>query len=378
MVMHNRLTEPRARRQAEALLTEGFALDILCLREPGDPFLERWNGATLHHLPVRRHRGSGLAVYLVEYVAFFVLALAYVSWLALWRRYDLVQAHNVPDFLVFTALVPRLRGARVVLDVRDPLPDFYLSKYGAGPAARLAAAIERVSAAFADHVLTPGEPSRRRMVRRGVPATKITNVLNSADPCLFAPVERRPDPERFTLVYHGGLFERYGLDVAIRAVAEVRDDIPGLNLRIAGYGEEEASLRRLVGELGLEERVSFAGWIAPERIRDFVAGADLGIAPYRRDVFTDLIYPTKAFEYVAMGLPVVVSRLEGIAELFDGVPDMFVRPGDPDDLAEGIRALHEDRGRLAALAEAEKRVYAPLAWDGQRRAYLSVIDGLTA
>ncbi len=230
IVAHTHLSmDPRVCREAEALLSDGWALDIVCLRGPGEPRTENWGGARVHRLPVRRHRGSGLLTYVIEYATFFVLATLYVSWLGLRRRYDLVQAHNVPDVLVFTAVLPRLLGARVLLDIRDPLPDLYISKFRGNqrhPAVRLTCWIEARSAAFADHVLTPGEPSRRRLVGRNIPPEKVTNILNSADPRLFPPV-RHGGAEaggngRFTLVYHGGLFERYGLDLAIRAVHQLR------------------------------------------------------------------------------------------------------------------------------------------------------------
>lgn len=383
IVVHGALAvDPRVRREAAALLAAGWSLDVICLRDSEDAPEEALPGANVHRLPVRRHRGSGTAVYLLEYAAFFLLATALLSWLGLWRRYTLVQAHNVPDCLVFCALLPRLLGARVVLDIRDPLPDLYASKFGGSqrhPLVWIARRIEAASIAYADHVLTPGEPSRRRVVGRGADPAKVTNILNSADPRLFPPRARPalPDDARgagFALIYHGGLFERYGLDLAIRAVEQLRDEIPGLTLKIAGYGEEAAALQRLVAELGLAERVSFAGWISPAEIAAFAANADLGIAPYRQDSFTDLIYPTKAFEYIAMGIPVIMSRLEGMVELFDGVPDLFFRPNDVDDLARLILALYRDPRRLARLNQAAQRAYAPLDWTSQQRRYLHLID----
>lgn len=361
-------------------MSDGWALDIVCLRGPGEPRIEHWEAAVVYRLPVRRHRGSGLAVYLVEYASFFALAALTVSWLGLRRRYDLVQVHNVPDFLVFTAVLPRLRGARMLLDIRDPLPDLYLSKFGGNqqhPAVKLTRWVEARSTAFVDHVLTPGEPSRRRLVGRQVPPQKVTNVLNSADPRLFSPVRGEGTaavtPDSFTLVYHGGLFERYGLDIAIRAVHQLRDDIPGLRFRIGGYGEELMHLQRLIEQLDLSDHVSLAGWIPPTQIPAFVADADLGVVPYRQDTFTDLIYPTKAFEYMAMGLPVIMSSLAGVVELFPQLPGLFFQPDDVDGLAQHILCLYREPERLRRLAEDVQRAYAPYRWEGQRRNYLALV-----
>lgn len=384
VVAHSLLhMDPRVQREVGALTSAGWAVDLLCLRGPGQPRRDVFDGAQVYRLPVTRHRGSGFGVYLIEYTLFFIFATAVLSWLALRRRYSLIQAHNVPDFLVFAGIVPRLRGARVLLDIRDPLPDLYASKFGGmkrQPLLRLARWIEAVSVRWACHVLTPGEPSRQRLIGRGIPGHKLTNVLNSADPRLFPrrtpEREGEPGEKGFTLVFHGGLFERSGVDIAIRAVGQLRDQICGLRLLIAGSGEEEPELRRLVNELGLQRQVEFAGWVPIERLAEYLAQADLGLAPYRHDTFTDLIYPTKAFECMAMGYPVIISRLAGVVDLLPGVPDLFFEPDDVDALAARILALAHDPARLRRLNEQGQRLYAPLSWQGQQQRYLNLVNEL--
>ncbi|HEX5417059.1 MAG TPA: glycosyltransferase family 4 protein [Chloroflexota bacterium] len=371
--------DARARREAEILLSEGWTVDLMCLREPGGPWLDRWNQARVLHLPGRRHHGSKLFAYLVEYLTFFTSATLCVSLLTLRRRYTLIHVHNLPDFLVFAATIPRLLGARVLLDIRDPVPDLYLSKFGGDPgrfAVRAARWIERVSTTFADHVLAPGEPSRQRLLGRGVPADKVTNILNSADPRLFRPDRHAVDRGHFTLVYHGSLFKRNGVDLVVRAVHQLRREIPELRLIIAGEGEEADYLKHLVEQLDLSEQVVLAGSLPLERTVELVGQADLGVAPYRQDTFTDLVYPTKSFECIAMGIPVIMSRLAGIADLFPDVPDVFVQPGEVAALAERIRQLYQDPERLRRLNEALQHSYAPYAWEGQRRTFLALVGRL--
>ncbi len=386
MVVHSHYpADPRVRREAEALLHDGWLVDVVCLRGKGEPWREVCGGAQVFRLPVNRHRGGGLAVYLLEYLLFFLLAAACVTGLHLRRGYDVVQAHNMPDFLVFVALVPRWRGARVVLDIHDLVPELYGLKFGGSrnhPVVWLTSRVERASAAFAHHVITAGEPFRRRLVGRGLPPEKVTVVMNSADPRLFHPLPAEDAGGcrngRFRLVYHGGLFARYGLDVAVRAVARLRDEIPGLQLDIYGDGEAADGLRRLVEELGLLERVRLQGYVPIEQIPAAICGADLGVVPYRRSPFTDLLYPTKAFEYLAVGVPVVASRTAAVAELFADVPDMFFEPEDVDGLAALILALYREPARRWQLLAAAGRAYAPYAWEGQRQVYLALMRRLCA
>jgi glycosyltransferase involved in cell wall biosynthesis len=372
-------TDPRVRRETEALLDEGWSADVVCLRREGEPRYEVCRGARVFRLWGNRQRG-GLARHGLEYARFLLDSAAVVARLHRLCPYDVVQAHNLPDFLVFAAAVPRQLGARAVLDVHDPSPELLAGKLGlrpTHPVVRLAGWLEQRSAAFADHVITVGEPTRRQLVSRGLAPDKVTVVLNSADPRLFHPVGTagaRPAGSGFRLVYHGGLFDRYGLDLAIRAVHRVRGRIPGLHLQLYGEGEAEPRLRQLIDQLGLAGVVEMGGFVPIDQIPARIADAHLGIVPYRLNRFTELLYPTKAFEYLAMGIPVVVSALPSVVELFGDVPDMFVPPGAA--LAERLHALHADRGRLRRLTQRALRAYEPHGWPLQRRRYVAAIARL--
>lgn len=386
MVVHSYYpADPRVRREAEALVGDGWSVDVVCLRSKGELATEDCGGVRVYRLPVRRHRGGGLAVYLLEYAAFFALASLWIVRLHLRRRYDVLQAHNMPDFLVFTGLIPRLLGARVVLDIHDLVPELYSLRFGAGtrhPVVELTRWVERLSVAFADHVVTAGEPFRRRLVEAGAPPAKVSVVMNSADPGLFRPVGAdgagKGGNGHFRLVYHGGLFERYGLDVAIKAVGRLREAIPGLSFDIYGEGEALADLARLVRELGLSARVRLRGYVPIDQIPGAVATADLGVVPYRRNHFNDLLYPTKAFEYIALGVPVIVSRTAAVAALFAAVPEMFFEPDDVDGLAARILALYREPEQRERVRLAASAAYSPHAWDSQRRRYVALMRRLAA
>lgn len=383
MVVHSFYpNDPRVRREAEALIEQGWIVDIICLLGAGERGQEPYGRGHIYRLPVSRNRGAGVATYLGEYASFFALASLRLASLHLRRRYDLVQVHNMPDFLVFTALLPRLLGSRVVLDIHDLVPELFAARFGGRdnhPFVRMTRWTERWSAAFADHVITVGEPFRRRLVSRSVSPEKLTVVMNSADPRLFSP-EVAPAPRRdgaFNLVYHGGVFERYGIDLAIRAVAQVRDRIPGLQFRVFGAGEAIDSLAQLVIDLGLKDMVHLGGFIPIDQVPAHIAGADLGVVPYRQNAFTDMLYPTKAFEYIVMGIPVILSRTSAMSELFGDIPDLFFKAEDVDSLAAHLLDLYGSPERRRRLLDAEHRAYAPYAWEAQRCKYVSLVKHLT-
>src|SRR5205085_4294156 len=138
---------------------------------------------------IYRTFGSSLARTLLDWCCFLVLAGMLVTRLHLRRRYDVIHVHNMPDFLVFCALVPKLLGAKIILEVQDVSPELMAAKAKGrllrGVILRLAAWQERLSAAFAHHVITVGEPFARLLLKRGIPPEKLTIILNSADPKLF-------------------------------------------------------------------------------------------------------------------------------------------------------------------------------------------------
>ena len=67
--------EPRVQREAEALTDSGYEVDVICLRQPGEPAHATVHGVNVYRLPVRRHKGRGVPVQLLEYMIFFALAL---------------------------------------------------------------------------------------------------------------------------------------------------------------------------------------------------------------------------------------------------------------------------------------------------------------
>jgi glycosyltransferase involved in cell wall biosynthesis len=319
--------------------------------------------------------------YLAEYGRFFATAALHVTREHLRRPFQAVQVHNMPDFLVFTALVPKLLGARVVLDVHDLVPEFYALRFGLPLNHRLVKVtrwVQRLSAGFADHVLTAGEPFRRELGASGVSLDKVTSIMNSPDPGLFSPNGERAahSGERMVLSYHGTLTESNDLTVVLRAMALLRDELLGLEFNVYGRGRAVPGLQALARELGLEKRVHFHGYKPLDEIPALIAKADLGLVPQRRSDFTSLNYPTKAFEYIALGVPVLMTWTPALQEMFGHLEGVFFDCEQPAKLADLIRRLYWDRAQARELAQHEQAVCARFAWPVESQRYVAVMAGL--
>ncbi|HOX05456.1 MAG TPA: glycosyltransferase family 4 protein [Planctomycetota bacterium] len=370
--------DPRVRREAEALADEGTEVDVVCLAGPGAPRRETVRGVRVFRLPVTQRRGGKLR-YLWEYASFLLMAFCTVSWLHLVRRYRLVHVHNMPDVLVFTALLPRLTGAKVVLDLHDPMPEVFMTKYGLGanhPVLMLLRLLERCSIAMANLVLTPNISFQNLFVSRGCPERKIAIVMNSPQETVFRPAPAgdgaRPGGDgRRVLMYHGTIVERHGLDTALEALDRLREELPGISFQVYGDGDFVEAFQRRVGELRLEGAVAYHGRVSLERIAAAIPAIDVGVIPNKRSVFTDLNLPTRIFEYLAMGKPVVAPRTHGVRDYFDENSLFLFEPGDAGSLAAAIRRALAAPERERAVIERGQAVYRRHRWEVERRHFVN-------
>jgi glycosyltransferase involved in cell wall biosynthesis len=147
----------------------------------------------------------------------------------------------MPDFLVFCALIPKLLGAKVLLDIHDPMPNTFASKFKSGESGLFFKILlwqEKVSAAFADRVLTVHEPVKAYVLvdQHRLSAQKIEVVPNFPDDELFALREPSQPDGMLRLVFHGTVLERNGLRNVMRALASMRHQ-DRVRVRIIGEGD---------------------------------------------------------------------------------------------------------------------------------------------
>ncbi len=394
--------DARVRRHAEALAERGDEIDVLCL---GGRPAAGTRGVNVIDIPLVRYRGSSRRRYLGSYLRFFARAAAIAARRAWARRYDVAIVCTMPDAAVLSALGPRLFGSKLVLDIHDTMPELYRDKfrgaYRGALGARLLMLEERASAFLADRVLAVHELHRRRLEAAGIPAAKIRVVLNSPDPAIFDPRVSRASSEAragvrrrqawretefpdgggcsegaFTLVCHGMISRRLGVDVALRALQRLRCRIPGLRLRIAGGGEYVPELHRTVQRLRLESWTEFVDRVPLEQLPAILRGAAAGVVPNHASSATHLMLPVKLLEYAALGIPIIAARLRTIEYYFGSDSVEFFDPDDAGDLARAIERLYREPRRRAQLARNARAIAERLNWAGQRACFYEAIDSL--
>jgi glycosyltransferase involved in cell wall biosynthesis len=374
--------DTRVRRQVRALTDAGHEVDVICISRPGEPRFERLGQVIVHRVPITKRR-AGQIQYLAQYGAFFLVATWMAAVLQLRRRFELVQVFTLPDALVFAAIVPRLLGARVLIDLQESTPEFYAVKFGAGlrhPAVRLMAWIEQAAIRFAHHTMTCTDQMREAFESRGAAKDTIDIVMNSAAEEEFDP-QRYPATTRaageFKIICHGTVERIYGIDTIVRAVDLLRNEIPGLRLDIYGEGSALGEIRNLVRDLGLGDRVFISGRFVPlDEVVRAIAQADVGVVATRRDIFRDLMHCLKMFEFISMRKPAIVSRTRSVEAYFgDSCFQMFTA-GDERDLARAIRELHADPHRRESLVRHATRANEAYRWPHQAKRYQEIVSRL--
>lgn len=374
--------DSRIQRQARALAERGDTVECVCLSD--DAAIPVGAGEIGLHRAARGKPRGGARAYVEGNLRFLAGAARKLTALERRQRFDLIEIHNMPDALVLAALLPKLRRTPIVLNFHDTFPELFATLFDRPqdhPLVRVIRAEEKLSARFADCHVFVTEEACDLLRQRGIEAARTQIVMNTPDERIFG--ERRavrtpPRGEALRVMYHGGLAERFGADVLVRAVAQLRADGRPVELDIYGSDAEAAAeLAALAAPLA-QDGIRIAPKPTPvEQIPARLEAAHLGVVPTRRDDFTELLLPVKLLEYVHMGMPAIASGLPTIQRYF-GDDVLYAEPGDPAAIAAAIEAVRADPAAAAERAARASERLQQIEWSRQRRGYLEMIDALVA
>jgi glycosyltransferase involved in cell wall biosynthesis len=378
--------DPRPRRAVDALVGEGMQVDLICLAGENALRHEKLNGIEILRVPLKNRRGGKLA-YACQYAAFILISSLIFALRSLTCRYDLVYVHNMPDILVVSSLIPRALGAKVILDLHDPMPELMMTIFNVERdrlIVRLISRIEKWSMARANLVLTVNVACKRIFGSRSCRPEKIGVIMNSPDseifpfrtPESYAPTNEAGD-KRFVIMYHGSLVKRNGLDLAVDAFARVRKSVPTAELRV--YGARTVFFDRVMEAArnkGVDEAIRYLG---PKRLEELVPAiqeCDVGVIPNPRNAFTEINTPTRIFEYLTLGKPVIAPNTPGIQDYFNNESLLFFESGNSEDLAEKIEYVFSHGKEANEMVGRGQQVYLTHKWSNERQRLVGLVSNL--
>jgi glycosyltransferase involved in cell wall biosynthesis len=298
--------DPRVERTAQALIAAGYDVRVLAWDRHGQrPLEEVHNGVPIRRIRVRSRPSRGWTQ------AFFLLLVALRSLpLTRARHPQVIHAVNLPMLFVALAITPFLGSRRpaIVYDAFEIHALMGVHRYQPW-LVLLIALIERYLPRFADMVITPGEDRRRYFADRGIASVAIPNWI---EPPTNLPGrdearrELRIEPERFVLLYTGGIIGSRDLQALVDHARRHPDDL----VLIAGRGDAEPELA--AASAGLPN-VRLLGWIANPA--SLIAAADvLYYALKTNHPYAAHAAPNNLYQAIAYAIP-LLHREQGEIEI---------------------------------------------------------------
>jgi glycosyltransferase involved in cell wall biosynthesis len=378
----NYQTDPRVIRAAEAAVEAGFEVDFVALKRADDPTEEVIRGVRLIHLDQTRYRGGGVVGYMLSYLEFFFRCFFKTTLLHWRRRYAVVHVNNMPDFFVFCALLPKLMGAKIVLDIHDPMPNTFSSKFKSGERGfffKLLLWQEKISAAFANQVLTVHEPVKTHVLvdQHGLSADAVEVIANFPDDQLFALKKPAQPDGRVRLAFHGTILERYGLRNVMQALASIRHR-DRVTLKIIGEGDFSHQLKELVRTLELSDIVDFDNRMYPlAQVPGLIADCNVGLVPLQISSMTNYQLPLKLLEYLSLAMPSITVRNVAIGYYFGEDDCLFYDPEEPQSLRLVLDRLAMNPDLLAHYQQRARALRDKFLWSNEKQKYVAVLRRLT-
>jgi glycosyltransferase involved in cell wall biosynthesis len=380
LILVENLSVPMDRRvwqESRALTEAGYRVTVICPKTARDAedhvVLE---GVDIHRYPLRAAT-NGPRGFLREYGV------------ALWHtlriglplgRFDVVHICNPPDLLFLAALPFKARGARVIFDQHDLVPELYLSRFRRGRDAlyRGVRLMERATYAVADVVIATNESYRETAVTRGRKRPERVFVVRSAPDLSRFGDHAEPDPTLrrgapHLLCYLGVMAPQDGVDYALRSLAQLRNGVGRDDWHAAfiGNGDAWEEMVALAERLGLSDRVTFTGRIPDRDLLRYLATADVCLAPDPLNPLNDVSTMNKIMEYMAMGRASVSFDLRE-ARVSAGEAALYAPANDEAAFARLIARLLEDpaeRERMGRIGH--ERVSTTLSWERSKERLLA-------
>ena len=367
-------TDPRVRREAETLASlEDFEVRVVVPKSGDLPCTTQSNGVSVVELNVCRYRGKSFLFYVLSYLKFLFAAFCDCTRLTLGGRIDVVHIHNMPDFLIFSAIVPRLLGRKVILDIHDSIPETYIGKFKKNSALmfRFLCMEEAVCCRLAHRIICVNHPQRDLLASRGIPEHKISVSMNVPDERWFGNGSNgdseRTVPDSFNLVFHGTLARRLGVDLTIHAISNLNGRIPGLKFHIIGTGDDLEELVALTESLSLGSCVQFHGPVPIEDLASALRPMQLGIISNRKNIATELMLPVKMLEYISLNIPVVAPPLKAIRHYFAEDMLNYFDVENVDSLSSAILDSYQNEEKRVRQIRNARNFLDRYGWEHQKQ-----------
>ncbi|HKQ79090.1 MAG TPA: glycosyltransferase family 4 protein [Blastocatellia bacterium] len=319
---------------------------------------ERVEGIDLLRVWVYVAANKGFTRRVLNFLSFFFSSLTLGSLLT--RRPDVVVGTSPQFFCAVAAYcLSVIKRVPFVFEVRDIWPQsaVELGALKSRLLIRLLEAIENHLYRRATLIVPVAESTRHYLAGKGVPEEKISVVPNGVDAKYLASAKATPDRLReelglegkFIVSYIGTHGMSHALEVTLKAAKRLETD-PSIHFLFVGEGAEKDNLKRLASELRLDN-ATFINAQPRERLLSFYGASDVSLVPLKRLPIFKKVLPSKLFELMGSGCPVICSVEGEAADLVrSSLAGLCIEPENVDALVEAVIHLRGDRGLRAEMS----------------------------
>ena len=331
-------------------------------------------GVTVHRLWSYQPQteNPGMVKRMAYYLIFGLHAMAWLLWHR--NEYDVLVTTTPPISTGAAGLLATTLGKPWIVDVRDLWIDAsislgYLDE--GSPIERISRRFQKTVLHSADRIsiTTPSLGESLQETYGSSLAEKMVEIPNGVDTDQFQPkydrdvvpasgdsaastqpapsADTKMDGGRPTIIYTGNLGSSQALECFVQAMDHLSDD--SAVLRLVGSGDVESQLRDQAAELGVQDRVEFEGLVPREEVPGLLTEATIGIAPIRDTEEMAYAMPTKLYEYMASGLPTVVTGRGEIEQFVERSGGGVHTDTDPETIAATLDELLSERERRHRL-----------------------------
>lgn len=371
--------DSRVRRYCNALLENGYEVFVLSIHSKGEEYIEHSKHLHIYRVPIAKRR-STFVRRIFEYVIFEIIACIFSIWVFLIRGVKIFQFHTLPDFLVFSAVIPKIFGAKIILDFHELFPEFMQQLKPSLSFQSLPIKIlkvqEKWSYKFADEVLVFHDPAKEILQSR-IPSKKIPTVIMNGIDELEMPILK---PELIgikRIVYNGTINFNLNLKIVMLALSQIRDKRPDvfekIEYHLYGDGPELEPLLAEAEKLNLNN-VKYRGRMKFRDMMEELRFAWVCILPPKRDIYSELFYSLKLVEMIYLRIPVIASRLRTYVHYYPEDCLIYFEPDNVDDLVKKIISLFDNGSLVEPLKERAFEQYKKVSWNIMLKRYLDVVD----
>lgn len=376
--------DARIIRYCKALKEKGIKTDVLCVKYNKQMDFEKFDGINVYRLVNYKNKES-IFNYIIFSLEFLIKALIKTVSLHRKNNYSVIHVHNMPDYLVFAAIYPKIKKVPVILDIHDLTVELFKEKWPEKKFKVFKPFLifsEKISCALADHIITVTKECIEILAKRGVDKKKLSLIMNAPDDSLFSyddfRFKKNGLDKTFRILYHGTLAKRFGLHNVVDAIKIVIKKYPDIEFHIYGNKDSEYALqlKSRAEQLNISDRIIINQSVPHDKVNEIIKKYDLGIIAYEPTEYMNLAFPTKAGEYALTGLPMIMTELKAVKSIFSNSSVVYLQSENSKIIADHILELVNNREKRNTLSLNAYKDVRSIGWSEMKVRYIELTQQL--